>query len=180
MEIWKDIQGYEGLYQVSNLGNVRSLNWRNLGYAKNLYLKKQNKGYLQVELAKNGIKKMFTVHRIVATHFVDGYAEGLVVNHINEDKKDNRAENLEWCTFSQNVHHSMNMHRNESNRYHQKGIPYKRTEKIDQFTANGEFVRTWESAIAIKSELGYSQWSITECCKGNRRTAYGYKWQFAT
>ena len=103
MEVWKDIQGYEGLYQVSNLGNVRSLNWRNTGQVRNLYLKPQNRGYLQVELAKCGQKRGFTVHRLVAMAFVSGYAEGKVVNHINEDKRDNRAENLEWVSQSDNT-----------------------------------------------------------------------------
>lgn len=180
MEIWKDIQGYEGLYQVSNLGNVKSLNWGNKGYARNLYLKKHNKGYLQVELAKDGETKMFTVHRLVAIHFVDGYADGLVVNHINEDKQDNRAENLEWCTTSENILYSMKLHIGDKKRFHQSGIPYKRKERIEQLSKKDEPVRIWENAISIKAELGYNEWSITECCKGNRHTAYGYKWRFAT
>lgn len=190
MEIWKDIQGYEGLYQVSNLGNVKSLNWGNKGYARNLYLKKHNKGYLQVELAKDGIKKMFTVHRLVALHFVDGYANGLVVNHRNENKRDNRAENLEWCTHSENVRYSLDLHPEFENLLMQrmgeirnrpkKGMAIKRKEKIVQVSRSGELVRVWESAISIKHELGYNEWSITECCKGNRQTAYGYKWRFAT
>jgi len=174
MEIWKDIKGYEGLYQVSNLGNVRSLNWRNTGETRNLYLKPHNKGYLQVELA-NGKRKMFTVHKLVAIHFVPGYEDGFVVNHINENKTDNRAENLEWCTFSHNVRHSQNLHKERTH----KGDVRKCAEEIIQMTSDNVIVGKWSSAISIKTKLGYSDWSIKECCKGNRKTAYGYKWQYA-
>lgn len=190
VEVWKDIFGYEGLYQVSNLGNVRSLNWGNRHIVRNLYLKPHRNGYFQVELSKDGSKKMFTVHRLVAIHFVEGYADGLVVNHINENKQDNRSENLEWCTISQNARHSLNLHPErisklkevqKESRYHpQKGAPIKCRERIEQITRDNVFVREWESAISIRRELGYNEWSIKECCKGNRHTAYGYKWRFAT
>ena len=123
MEVWKDIQGYEGLYQVSNLGNVRSLNWRNTGQVRNLYLKPQNRGYLQVELAKCGQKRGFTVHRLVAMAFVSGYAEGKVVNHINEDKRDNRAENLEWVSQSDNTCYTYERHTSLSERCRKNTTP---------------------------------------------------------
>lgn len=177
-EVWKDIDGYEGLYQVSNLGNVRSLNWGNRGCIKNLYLKPHIKGYLQVELHKNAKRKMFTVHRLVALHFVDGYAANKVVNHKNENKHDNRADNLEWCTTSQNIRYSMELHPT-NNRKRLKGKAFLCEEPIVQMTADNHFIRVWKSAISIKSELGYNDWSIKECCKGKRHTAYGYKWRYA-
>ena len=96
-EIWKDISGYEGLYQVSNFGNVKSLNWRRTGKPKNLYLKAHNRGYLQVELAKNGVKKSFMVHRLVAEAFIKNPNGFPVINHKDEDKANNSVENLEWC-----------------------------------------------------------------------------------
>ena len=107
MEVWKDIQGYEGLYQVSNLGRVRSLHYRNTNEVRELFLKPHNRGYLQVELHKYGNRKMFTVHRLVALAFVDGFAENREVNHIDENKHNNRADNLEWVTTSENVRHSI-------------------------------------------------------------------------
>lgn len=171
VEIWKDIDGYEGLYQVSNLGNVRSLNWKNTGFVRNLYLKPHNKGYLQVELWKNSERRMFTVHRLVALHFVDGFAEGKVVNHKNEDKTDNHSDNLEWVTPSYNYRYSL--HKHPEYRKIRCNTP------IIQCSMQGDFIKEWESPIKIKHVLGYSDWSIKECCRGKRKQAYGYQWQYA-
>ena len=175
MEVWKDIDGYEGLYQVSNTGKVRSLRYRNRDEVRELFLKPDNRGYLQVELHNNGKKRMFTVHKLVATHFVRGYKKGYVVNHINENKMDNRAENLEWCSLSCNLEYSRNLHPERTS----KGVPRRCVKEIIQFTLDGVVVRKWASAIDIKSTFGFNEWSIKECCKGKRKTAYGYRWQYA-
>ena len=115
-EIWKDIRGFEGLYQVSNMGRVRSLdrtlpdkNGR-MSHKKGMILKdclNKERGYYRVSLS-DGQRNFshFEVHRLVALHFVEGYKPGLVVNHINEIKTDNRAENLEWCTYQYNLNYS--------------------------------------------------------------------------
>jgi len=168
MEIWKDIQGYEGLYQVSNLGNVRSLHYRNTNNVKELFLKPHNRGYLQVELHKDGVRKMFTVHRLVAMAFVDGYAEDRDVNHIDENKHNNRASNLEWVSTSQNVLHSIT-HR----------TPRTCADSVIQMSLDGRVLRKWNSTVEIRKKLGYSDWSIKQCCRGERKTAYGYRWQYA-
>lgn len=169
VEVWRDINGYEGLYQVSNLGNVRSLNWGNTGVVRNLYLKPHRKGYLQVELHKNAKRRMFTVHRLVATHFVQGFAIDRVVNHINEIKTDNRAENLEWVSYSYNNLYSWrNRQRNLSS-----------SPPVIQYSMQGEVIKVWDSPIDVKHSLRYSDWSIRECCRGKRKQAYGYRWQFA-
>lgn len=98
-EVWRDIKNYEGLYEVSNFGNVRSLK-----FGKIKYLKPANNGfgYYHVILCKNGQKKYFKVHRLVANAFIEnpnGYNE---INHIDEDKTNNKVENLEWCTHKYN------------------------------------------------------------------------------
>lgn len=176
-EIWKDIEGYEGLYQVSNLGNVRSLDWGRRGFARNLYLKKHNRGYRHVELAKNGSKKSFTVHRLVAIAFLpnpNGYPE---VNHKDEDKTNNAAKNLEWCTASQNVKHTMVLH---PEKYREKGKSHSRTMRIVQFSKGGNVLRTWQNLVSIRHATGWNDWAIDECCKGNRKTAYGYIWHYAS
>lgn len=99
MEIWKDIQGYEGLYQVSNLGNVKSLKTN-----KNLYYSKstRTKNYLKVLLVKNGIRKSLYVHRLVAETFIDNPENKLIVNHKDYNPMNNKANNLEWCTYKEN------------------------------------------------------------------------------
>lgn len=113
-EIWKDIKGYEGLYQISNLGRVKSLDRviekRDFSYTiKGKVFKRSlsNKGYVQTELTKNGIRKQFKVHRLVALHFLScENTENLTVNHIDGDKNNNKPENLEWCTLEENMRHA--------------------------------------------------------------------------
>ena len=101
MEIWKDIEGYEGLYQVSNYGNVRSLNYAKAGKVKEL--KQGNwRGYKNVDLWKNGKGKSFKVHRLVAQAFIENPNEYLCVNHKDENKQNNHVSNLEWCTHKYN------------------------------------------------------------------------------
>lgn len=110
-EIWKDIKGYEGLYQVSNLGNVKSLEKRVNGKkCHRVFKEKQlkpietNKGYLRVKLCHKGKISKARVHRLVAETFIE--KPNLEVNHINGDKKDNRLENLEWVTGKENKEHA--------------------------------------------------------------------------
>lgn len=105
-EIWKDIAGYEGRYQVSNFGNVKSLDYaRSKGprRIKQTYTKDK---YLKVDLHKDGHKKTIAVHRLVCEAFVSKVEGRGEVNHINGDKEDNRAKNLEWVTHLENVRHS--------------------------------------------------------------------------
>ena len=181
-EIWKDIKGYEGFYQVSNFGNVRSLNWANTGETRNMYLKPHNKGYLQVELAFVGKKKMFMVHRLVADAFINNPNGYLLINHKDENKKNNNVENLEWCTSSYNANYSLKLH----GKPYGVGKPIRRRENgkrigkaIVQYTKSNEVIRVWKDSRTIFLETGMSDWSISECCRGNRHTAYGYIWRYA-
>ena len=113
MEIWKDIEGFEGLYQISNTGKVRSLDrWTRCGMfgksfwkGKELKAGKGSHGYYSVALGKESKFKSYLVHRLVAKHFVDGYKHGLEVNHIDLTKTNNHANNLEWVTPSYNTKH---------------------------------------------------------------------------
>lgn len=112
MEIWKDVKGYEGLYQVSNLGNVKrvgSFRGVNKKYLDNYILKPldNGKGYYRVKLTKNNVSKRFMLHRIIAIAFVDNPYNKSVVNHIDHNRKNNSINNLEWCTQSENVLHAV-------------------------------------------------------------------------
>ena len=100
-EKWQPIVGYPG-YEVSDFGRVRSL--KNGG--RILAQTKNHKGYLRVKLTKNGISTQFLVHRLVGWAFNSGFRDGMQINHLNGDKSDNRPENLEWCTPSENLQHA--------------------------------------------------------------------------
>lgn len=179
-EIWKPVKGYEGLYEVSNFGNVLSLNWKNTGKQKLLFLKRHTDGYRQVQLFKHGNSRMVCVHRLVAEAFIPNPNGLPQVNHIDYDRANNRVSNLEWCDQSYNMKHSwLNKNRKQRTSWRRKNRPGM-SENIIQFSKSGETVRRWESCIAIKHELGYNQTSIWECCDGKRKSAYGYLWRYAT
>lgn len=176
-ETWKPIKGYEGLYEVSNKGNVASLNYRKLNYRKELTPKKNNYGYLWVELRNNGKTKQMLIHRLVADAFIENKENYPVINHLDENPLNNCVDNLEWCTMSHNVRYSQNLH---PERYE----PTKRNcktfaKKVIQFDKDGNIVRIWDSLSHFKNETGKNDFGVRECCNGNRKTAYGYRWQFA-
>lgn len=181
-EVWKDIEGYEGYYMVSNLGNVKSMNYAHRGYAKNLTPKVNNGGRLWVELAKDGVKKQVLIHRLVAMAFIPNQDNLPQINHIDENPRNNIVTNLEWCTASYNVKYSIDRHperaKNRIRSSHTHG-GYLMALKIDQLTLDGSFVKTWPNSKTIMRETGMSDWSISECCRGNRKTAYGFRWQYA-
>lgn len=113
-EIWKDIKGYEGYYQVSNTGKIKTLEHNIIRHnGKRLTIKekilngsKDTKGYLQVELKKDGKRNIKFIHRLVAETFIENPNNKLQVNHINGDKSNNGIDNLEWVTCSENIHHA--------------------------------------------------------------------------
>ena len=106
MEEWKNVIGYEGLYEVSNIGNVRNVRRNTL-----LKLSKTNYGYIQVYLYKNGIRTGLKVHRLVAQAFIPNPDNLPQINHLDEDKTNNRVDNLEWCSHKYNVNYG---HRTEN------------------------------------------------------------------
>ena len=164
-EVWKDINGYEDLYQVSNLGRVKSLNYIHSGTEKILSPKTNNNGYLSVLLSKNCVKKMYLVHRLVAQAFILNPNSLPQVNHINENKTDNRVVNLEWCTASYNI--------NYGNRIKKTSRPVK------QLTLDGTLVAIWPSAQEAQRN-GFNQSTICKCCIGLINKHKGYKWQYAS
>lgn len=163
MERWKTIEDYPN-YMVSDMGRVKSLNYHRTGKEKFLKDSKDKDGYLYVNLSKEGKVKKFKVHRLVASAFLDNPNNLPEVNHINEDKTDNRFENIEYCDRFYNMNY---------------GTRTERTQKpILQFTKEGEFVKKWVSATQVQKELGINQSHISKCCKGKKKSIGGYIWGY--
>ena len=180
-EIWKDIDGYEGLYQISNLGNVKSLNYCGRGYAKNLTPKCNNSGRLWVELRGRGNPKQMLIHRLVGMAFIPNPNNYPQINHIDENPKNNRVENLEWCTGSYNIQYFLERHpRQWHPNLTSRGRKVIRTKQIVQLDLSGNVVRVWDNLVSIRHETGWNDWHIEECCKGNRHKAKGYIWRYAS
>ena len=164
-EIWKDITGFVGLYKVSSLGNVQSLNYNRTGNIKQLKPVPNKKGYLQVLLCNGKIRRRVFVHRIVAIEFIPNDKRLSEVNHINEIKTDNRAINLEWCDTLYNNNH---------------GTRNKRLSKaINQLTLSGELINTFEGIREAERITGIKNQSISQCCKGKYKKAGGYIWEYS-
>lgn len=165
-EIWKAIEGYEGLYEVSNLGRVRSLNYNHTGKTRVLNPGKDCDGRLFVNLYKNGERNHTQVHRLVGNAFVEGWFEGAVINHLDHNPSNNVYTNLEWTTQKDNCSREKSFG------------PELNSKKVLQFTKSGDFVREWPSGWEIERQLGFSQSHICQCCCGKRKSAYGFVWRY--
>lgn len=170
--IWKDIPSYEGLYQASNLGEIRSLK-RGLVLSPSTH-----RGYKKVNLFKNGKYTTFSVHRLILITFTDESIWKPEVNHKDYDRSNNRLDNLEWVTRGENVRYSVCNRPAHFCKKHFK--PHKRFNRIVQMTKCGDFIREWNSLSEIYRELGFEQTPIKNCCdrKPHCKTAYGYKWKY--
>lgn len=180
-EVWEDVIGYEQKYKVSNLGNVKSLNYRGHGYEKNLKQRINNKGYVWYLLSKNKRTYPVLAHRLVAMAFIDNPENLPEVNHKDENPLNNSVENLEWCNSSYNVNYSLNLHPDRRKREKiRSSEKYKRrNKKVIQINLHGDKIRQHKSVNEIKKTYGYNSWSIIQCCENRRKTAYGYRWEFA-
>jgi len=181
-EKWLDICGYEGYYQISNFGNVKSLSrpkqsWGSPYMKKEIELKQctGRNGYKKVVFSVDCIRKTFSVHRLVATAFILNLGNKPEVNHINEVKTDNRVENLEWATSKENTNHgSCIMKRAKS--YSANNRNNKFSVKIAQISKNGDIIKIWPSkAEAIRA--GYDSRNVNRCIKGLVEYSYGFKWK---
>lgn len=168
MEQWKDIKGYEGLYQVSNMGVIRSLYT-----GKILKAKKETNGYMRVKLYKDGKGKSHTVHRIVAEHFIPNPYNLPQVNHKNEIKTDNRVENLEWCDAKYNLSYN-----NGQRKRADKNTNGKCSKIVLQYTLDGVFIAEYPSTHEVQRQLGYYNGHISECCRGERKQRFGFVWRY--
>jgi hypothetical protein len=177
-EIWKDVPGYEGLYEISNFGNVMSLNYRGHGYRKQLTPKCNNAGRLWVELCKNGERKPWLIHRLVGMVFIPNPNEYPQINHKDENPKNNVVSNLEWCTREYNIQYYRDRHPERPPFRPSRNYRVRSNIPVIQLTKDGTVVRRWDNSCQVKKTMGWSDWSVAECCRGNRKTAYGFIWKY--
>lgn len=177
-EIWKDIKGYEGLYQISNYGNIISKRI----WVGRTFIQKEKKikptiaknGYLRVTLSKENKCKYVNIHRLVAEAFIPNPNKYPCINHIDGNKLNNNLKNLEWCSHSYNLKEAYRLGLHKSH----KGAESYRSKKILQYDLNGNFIKEWDYMMQITEVLGYDYTNISKCCNGIYKKSKGYIWKY--
>lgn len=177
MENWKDISGYEGYYQISNLGRIRSLDrYANVGGGGRRLVKgkiikpvKCTNGYYEASLSYKGVRKVLLLHRVVAEAFIPNPNNLPEVNHKDENPANNEASNLEWCTSKYNANYGT---RNE------RMMIGRETKPVIQFDKDGTFIKRWDSMMDACREYGADISSMIRVCKGKQKTCKGFKWKY--
>lgn len=178
-EEWKPVKGYEGYYEVSNTGKVRSLDrsviirggvvQHRKGKMISSHIDK--KGYVNVNISKNGKNNTLKVHRLVAQSFIPNPNKYPQVNHKDEDKANNHVNNLEWCTNEYNEYYGTRSERQA------KSLTNGKTSKPVKQMVNGEVVKIWPS-MAEADRHGFLQGDVSKCCRGLIKTYKGYVWKY--
>jgi len=173
-EIWKDVVGYEGLYQVSNLGRVRS--FYNHGQNKTIILKSGHDscGYLQVCLSMDKKTKCYKVHRLVALAFIPNPKGFREINHKDEDKTNNQVCNLEWCDRAYNLNYGSYASNMRLKMLNRKDV----SKQVSQYTKDGKNIKDWVSMNEVERQLGFSHSNIAACCLGKRESSNGFVWKY--
>jgi hypothetical protein len=188
MEIWKDIDGFVGKFQVSNLGNIKGLRRTATNYQgvvsnipeRILKLQLTNNGYCHIALNDRENTRQRLVHRLVAEAFIPNPENKSEVNHIDGDKTNNVVENLEWATASENQTHSYRVLKRKRTtpmkgklgKEHHTSIP------VCQYNPQGEFIAEWAGAAEAARYTNCSNVGINYCCKGKLKTSGGFIWRY--
>lgn len=186
---WRDIEGYEGIYQVSNLGQVRSLNYRRMGKAKILKLIKDKENYLLTHLYNNSERKTYKVHRLVAKAFIPNSNSKPQVDHIDTNSSNNKVFNLQWVTDKENSNNPLTIkHTRKASREKWKNEDY--IEKTNGNRLRGknhprakavwckELRKSWNTIQECSKELKLNRTHISGVCRGIRKTCGGYTFVF--
>lgn len=170
-EEWRDVVGYEGLYQVSSFGNIKRLNSRLKGSG---YLKKiiQN-GYMKVTLCRANVRKDFRVCRLVALSFHPNYLNHPQVNHIDENKVNDHYRNLEWCTAKYNMNYGTRGKRAGLSLMDKYGSP------VLQIDDNGCVVKEWNTISEACRNTGCKFQNISKVCLGRGKRTGGFYWKYS-
>lgn len=180
-EVWRDIKGYEGAYQVSNFGNVRSLNFMRRKEVREL-AKKNMRGYPYVILYKDTKIQRKRIHRLVAEAFIPNPDNLPEVNHKDENKANNRVDNLEWCTHKYNFDYTYSRHPEHKERIVKEGRKSaKRNRRVIQKNKKGEIICIHRNVHSIYNEIGYDYKTLVRRLEnpeiyGNE--FYGYIWEY--
>lgn len=175
-EIWKPVVGFEGLYEVSNLGNIKSLNYCRTGQKKILKCLRHISGYLQISLRKNNQSYKITIHKIVATAFVENPNNYTEINHKDEDKTNNSANNLEWCTHKDNCNYGSRTERTIRTRNEKGSLSAERT--VRQYTLDGKLVGEYRSQSEASRKFGIKASDISKCTHRKVKSVKGFVWRF--
>lgn len=188
-EIWKFIENYEGFYQISNLGRVKSL-YREFYSGKDMKIlrkypecilknKVYKKGYLYIALSKKGIVKREKIHRLVANAFIENPLNKEQVDHINTVKNDNRVENLRWATKAENQLNPLTViKRSKSKMGRLNPMKIKRV-VFCQYDLNGKFIQYCYGVKETAKKYGFESSGISRCLTGIYKTAHGFKWSYS-
>lgn len=170
-EIWKDIKDYEELYQVSNLGRVKRKKYKKIFCEKILKQKTDRRGYKRIILSKQGKTKIYLVHRLVANAFIENKYNKPYINHKDENTSNNKVDNLEWVTNSENLKYKNCL---------KEGKRKTSGKKVIQFDLNKNIIREYNSIAEAEEITGISRNHIGHCCNHTKyyKTAGGYKWEF--
>lgn len=182
-EVWKDVVGYEGLYQVSNYGEI--VNSKTHKTIKSEVCK----GYQRVNLYNKGKYRHHLIHRLVATAFIENEYNHKCINHKDENKINNYFENLEWCNHKYNANYGTRNQRISISKIGKKRKPFTESAKtnigiahhkqVNQFDVKNNYIETYESVKEAGTKNSIDNSAITKVCKGKKKTAGGFVWQYA-